>query len=74
MGPEGKKERQKVWVCRGCTFRRLMDDELREAAVAVLGSKDCEPRFVKEVADVAVFADRFEFHFTEGGMAEWQRK
>lgn len=74
MGPEGQKERRKVWVCRGCTFRRLMDDELREAVAAVLGSKDCEPRFVKEVADVAVFADRFEFHFTEGGMAEWQRK
>lgn len=74
MGPEGQKERRKVWVCRGCTFRRLMDDELREAVAAVLGSKDYEPRFVKEVADVAVFADRFEFHFTEGGMAEWQRK
>lgn len=74
MGPEGQKERRKVWVCRGCTFRRLMDDELRAAAAAVLGSKDYEPRFVKEVVDVAVFTDRFEFHFTEGGMAEWQRK
>ncbi len=74
MGPEGQKERRKVWVCRGCTFRRLMDDELREAVAAVLGGADYEPRFVKEVADVAVFADRFEFHFTEGGMAEWQRK
>ncbi len=74
MGPEGQKERRKVWVCRGCTFRRLMDDELREAAAAVLGGADYEPRFVKEVADVAVFADRFEFRFTEGGMAEWQRK
>lgn len=74
MGPEGQKERRKVWVCRGCTSRRLMDDELREAAAAVLGGADYEPRFVKEVADVAVFEDRFEFHFTGGGMAEWQRK
>ena len=61
-------------MCRGCTFRRLMDDELREAVAAVLGGEDYEPRFVKEVADVAAFEDRFEFHFTKGGMAEWQRK
>ena len=74
IGPKGQKKRRKVWVCRGCTFRRLMDDELREAVAAVLGGEDYEPRFVKEVADVAAFEDRFEFHFTEGGMAEWQRK
>ena len=51
-----------------------MDDEFREAAAAVLGRDDYEPRFVKEVAGVTAYGDRFEFHFTEGGMAEWQRK
>ncbi len=35
-------------MCRGCTFRRLMDDELREAVAAVLGGEDYEPRFVKD--------------------------
>ena len=74
IGPKGQKKRRKVWVCRGCASRRLMDDELREAVVAVLGSGDYEPRFVKEVVDVTVFEDRFEFHFTDGEVAEWQRK
>lgn len=74
MGPKGQKEKYKVWVCRGCSFRRLLDDEFREAAAAVLGREDYEPRFVKEVAGVTAYGDRFEFYFTEGGMAEWQRK
>lgn len=74
MGPEGWKKKYKVWVCRGCNFRRLLDEEFREAAAAVLGREDYEPRFVKEVAGVTAYGDRFEFHFTEGGMAEWQRK
>ena len=74
MGPKGKKERHRVWVCRGCSFRRLLDDEFREAVAGVLGKEDYEPRFVKEIADVAAFEDRFEFHFTEGRVVEWQRK
>lgn len=61
-------------MCRGCSFRRLLDDDFREAVAAVLGSEDYEPRFVKEVADVTVFEDRFEFHFTDGEVAEWQRE
>ncbi len=73
-GPAGQKEKRKVWVCRGCSFRRLPDDELREAVAGVLGREDYEPRFVKEVAGVTAFADRLEFHFTEGRVAEWPRK
>lgn len=74
IGPKGQKERRKVWVCRGCTSRRLMDDDFREAVAAVLGKEDYEPRFVKEVADVTAFEDRFEFHFTDGEVLEWQRE
>ncbi len=74
MGPKGQKEKRRMWVCRGCSFRRLPDDEFREAVVGVLGKEDYEPRFVKEVADVTAFEDRFEFHFTEGRVVIWQRK
>lgn len=54
MGPNGQKEKYKVWVCRGCSFRRLLDDEFRKGVTA--------------------YGDRFEFHFTDGKVAEWQRK
>ena len=74
MGPKGQKEKYKVWVCRGCSFRRLLDDEFRKAAAEVLGREDYEPRFVKEIAGVTAYGDRFEFHFTDGEVAEWQRK
>ena len=50
MGPKGQKEKYKVWVCRGCSFRRLLDDEFRKAAAEVLGREDYEPRFVKEIS------------------------
>ena len=74
MGPKGQKKKYKVWVCRGCSFRRLLDDDFREAVAEVLGREDCEPRFVKEVAGVTAYEDRFEFHFTDGEVAEWQRE
>ena len=74
MGPKGQKVKHRVWVCRGCSLRRLMDDEFREAVAGVLGKEDYEPRFVREVEDVKAFEDRFEFHFTEGKVAVWQRK
>ena len=74
IGPKGQKKKYKVWVCRGCSFRRLLDDDFREAVAEVLGREDCEPRFVKEVAGVTAYGDRFEFHFTDGEVAEWQRK
>ena len=74
MGPKGQKEKYKVWVCRGCSFRRLLDDEFREAVAEVLGREDYEPRFVKEVAGVTAYEDRLEFHFVEGRVVEWRRK
>ena len=74
IGPKGQRERHRVWTCRGCSFRRLPDNEFREAVAGVLGRENYEARFVREVEGVTAYEDRLEFHFAEGKVAEWQRK
>lgn len=74
IGSKGRKEKHRVWVCRGCSFRRLKDDEFREAVAGVLGRDGYEPRFVKEVAGVTAYEDRFDFQFENGEVIKWSRK
>lgn len=74
MGPAGQKEKVKVWVCRECSARRVLDDELRLAAENILQSKDYEPLFASTIEEMMVYDDRFEFYDKERTVRIWQRK
>lgn len=73
----GQKVKKKVWICatprKSCNLRRIMDDELREAAESYFG-KDYEARFVEEIELVIADNKKFEFFFKDRTVKTWQRK
>lgn len=74
MGPKDKKQKVKVWVCRECSAKRVLDDEIRLAAEGLLQSKDYEPLFASTIDEMVVYDDRFEFNDKERKKSTWQRE
>ena len=74
MGSAGQKEKVKVWNCKNCSAKRVLDDEVRLAAQEILQSKDYEPLFASTIEDMVVFDDRFELNDKERKKSVWQRK
>ena len=77
FGPAGQKMKTKVWICaaprKSCNLRRIMDDELREAAEFYL-ARDYEARFVEEIGSVIADNKKLDFIFKDGTVKTWQRK
>ena len=69
--------KKKVWICatprKSCNLRRIIDDELREAAEFYLG-KDYEARFVEEIESVIADNKKLDFIFKDRTVKTWQRK
>ena len=67
----------KVWICaaprKSCNLRRIMDDELREAAEFYL-ARDYEARFVEEIGSVIADNKKLDFIFKDGTVKTWQIK
>jgi len=77
FGPSGQKTKTKVWICteprKSCSLRRIMDDELREAAKSFLGD-DYEARVAEELETVTADNKQLDFIFKNGTVRIWQRK
>ena len=77
LGSDGQKVKKKVWICvtprKSCNLRRIMDDELREAAESYIG-KDYEARFVEEIESVIADNKKLDFIFKDRTVKTWQRK
>lgn len=74
MGPAGQKQKVKVWNCKSCSAKRVLDEEVRLAARETLQSKDYEPLFARNIQQMVVYDDRFEFRDKERKKSVWQRK
>lgn len=77
LGSDGQKVKKKVWICttprKSCNLRRIMDDELREAAESYIG-KDYESKFVEEIVSVIADNKKLDFIFRDRTVKIWQRK
>ena len=74
IGPAGQKVKHKVWNCRNCSAPRLFDSIVRTAASVVLGNKECEGLFARDIEKAINYDDRIDFYYKEGKVVTWQKE
>ncbi len=65
---------KKVWVCSECHKKAINDQLVRTAAKSILGEKNYEGVFARDIRRADVYEDRIEFHFKDGKEITWQIK
>lgn len=74
MGPIGKNQKIKVWVCRHCSAPREFDSTFRKATEQSLGKGNSDGLFAQNIEKAINFDDRIEFYNKEGKVIVWQKE
>lgn len=74
MRTTGHKTKHKVWKCKCCSSPRLLDSMIRKASSQVLGNKECEGLFARDIEKAINYDDRIVFYFKKGDVVEWVKE
>jgi hypothetical protein len=66
--------KQKIWECRNCHAAPVTDTVIRSAAQSVLGNKNYEGVFARDMEKAIHYPDRIDFYFKEGTVVTWQKR